>query len=99
MVFSQAKYGLLCLLLYLGTVAGVQARQADVERGRYLLQMGGCISCHTPEDGFALQVGMKSDGDFLGGSMGHVIENSTGKPTESNLKAIAAYLRDPEDPL
>ncbi|MCW8907398.1 MAG: cytochrome c [Sedimenticola sp.] len=48
---------------------------------------------------FALQTGMKPDGDFLGGSMGHVIENSTGKLTESDLKAIAAYLRDPEEPL
>lgn len=285
-MFSQAKYGLLYLLLYLAAVAGVQARQADVERGRYLLQMGGCISCHTREDGemlaggrvletpfgtfytpnitpdpetgiggwseedfsramregvapdgrhyypafpytsysampeqdlrdlkayldsvtpvqtsvadhklsfpfnirallgpwkwlnfeplrldasaekseawkrgryivlgpghcgechtprnilgglerqahltgnpegpegesvpsiipsdpefrqwseadivFALQVGMKPDGDFLGGSMGQVIEHSTGKLTESDLKAIAAYLRDPEEPL
>lgn len=48
---------------------------------------------------FALQTGMKPDGDFLGGSMGHVIENSTGKLAESDLKAIAAYLRDPEEQL
>ncbi len=48
---------------------------------------------------FALQTGMKPDGDFLGGSMGHVIENSTSKLTEADLKAIALYLLDPEEPL
>ncbi|WP_428623497.1 c-type cytochrome [Sedimenticola sp.] len=48
---------------------------------------------------FALQTGMKPDGDFLGGTMGHVIENSTGALTESDLKAIAEYLLDPREPL
>lgn len=48
---------------------------------------------------FALQTGMKPNGDFLGGSMGEVIENSTGKLTESDLKAIATYLKDPEEQL
>lgn len=48
---------------------------------------------------FALQTGMKPNGDFLGGSMGEVIENSTGKLTESDLKAIAIYLKDPEERL
>lgn len=42
---------------------------------------------------FSLQLGMIPDGDFLGGSMGHVIENSTSKLTEKDLKAIANYLK------
>lgn len=43
---------------------------------------------------FSIQIGMTPDGDFLGGSMGHVIENSTGKLSEADLKAIIEYLRD-----
>lgn len=45
---------------------------------------------------FSIQVGMTPDGDFLGGSMGHVIENSTGKLSDADLKAIIEYLRDKE---
>ncbi|WP_158070128.1 cytochrome c [Motiliproteus sp. MSK22-1] len=45
---------------------------------------------------FSLEVGMKPDGDFLGGSMGHVIENTTSRLSEEDLKAIAEYLKSPE---
>ena len=45
---------------------------------------------------FSIQIGMTPDGDFLGGSMGHVIENSTGRLSETDLKAIIKYLRDTE---
>ena len=45
---------------------------------------------------FSLQIGMTPDGDFLGGSMGHVIENSTGKLSEEDLKAVVEYLRNSE---
>jgi len=41
---------------------------------------------------FALQMGMLPNGDFLGGSMGKVISNTTGKMTEEDVKAIAIYL-------
>jgi mono/diheme cytochrome c family protein len=41
---------------------------------------------------FGLQTGMTPKGDFLGGSMGKVIANTTGKMTEADLKAIAVYL-------
>lgn len=41
---------------------------------------------------FAMQMGMTPDGDFLGGSMGKVIANTTGKMTEEDIKAIAIYL-------
>jgi mono/diheme cytochrome c family protein len=46
---------------------------------------------------FSLQIGMLPDGDFLGGSMGHVIDNSTGRMSDEDLKAIATYLRSLED--
>ncbi|MCW8887088.1 MAG: cytochrome c [Motiliproteus sp.] len=42
---------------------------------------------------FSLETGMKPDGDFLGGSMGHVIDNTTSKMTPADLEAIAEYLK------
>ena len=40
-----------------------------------------------------LSSGMTPDGDSAGGLMGEVIENSTGKLTDEDRKAIAAYLK------
>ncbi len=55
------------------------------------------ISKWTDEDIlFSLQIGMVPDGDFLGGSMGHVIENMTSQLTDEDLKAIIIYLNDIE---
>jgi mono/diheme cytochrome c family protein len=52
------------------------------------------ISEWTEEDlVFSLQMGMIPDGDFLGGSMGHVIENTTSKLTQQDLEAIVSYLK------
>ena len=45
---------------------------------------------------FSLQTGMLPDGDFFGGSMGHVVENSTSRLSEQDLKAIAEYLQSPD---
>ena len=41
----------------------------------------------------ALKIGMTPEGDFLGDSMGEVIDNSTGKLTDDDLSAIANYLK------
>jgi mono/diheme cytochrome c family protein len=41
---------------------------------------------------FALEIGMTPDGDFLGGSMSHVLENTTSKMTDEDIQAIAEYL-------
>ena len=43
---------------------------------------------------FSLETGMKPDGDFFGGSMGHVIDNTTSKLTPEDLQAIAEYLKN-----
>lgn len=40
-----------------------------------------------------LKTGMQPDGDFVGGSMGEVVRNTTGKLTDADLRAIVAYLR------
>ena len=45
---------------------------------------------------FALQTGMLPDGDFVGGSMGPVVENCTSKLSDVDLRSIAEYLISPE---
>ena len=45
---------------------------------------------------FFLQTGMLIDGDFVGGSMGMVIDNSTSLLTEQDQQAIATYLTGEE---
>ncbi len=42
---------------------------------------------------FALETGLKPDGDSMEGSMGHVVENSTSRLNESDLRAIAEYIK------
>lgn len=39
-----------------------------------------------------LKMGMTPDGDFAGGSMGHVISNTTSRLNREDLKAVIAYL-------
>lgn len=40
-----------------------------------------------------LEIGMDPDGDFAGGAMGEVIENTTGKLTSQDRRAIALFLK------
>ncbi len=40
-----------------------------------------------------LKLGMVPDGDFVGGSMGEVVRNTTGKLADGDLRAIVAYLK------
>jgi hypothetical protein len=40
-----------------------------------------------------LEIGMQPDGDFVGGGMNEVVENSTSKLTAEDRTAIAAYLK------
>jgi mono/diheme cytochrome c family protein len=40
-----------------------------------------------------LKQGMTPDGDFVGGSMGEVVRNTTGKLTDEDVRAVVAYLR------
>lgn len=46
---------------------------------------------------FSLETGMKLDGDFVGGAMGHVIDNTTSLMTEADRQAIAEYLQSPRN--
>jgi len=45
------------------------------------------------EVAFMLEIGMQPDGDFVGGGMNEVVENSTSKLTAEDRTAIATYLR------
>lgn len=40
-----------------------------------------------------LKQGMTPDGDFVGGSMGEVIRNTTGKLTDEDIRAVVVYLK------
>lgn len=40
-----------------------------------------------------LKQGMTPDGDFVGGSMGEVVRNTTGKLSDEDLRAVVAYLK------
>ena len=44
---------------------------------------------------FALQIGMTPEGDFFGGSMAEVVEN-TALLTQDDQQAIATYLINPD---
>jgi len=44
---------------------------------------------------YALQTGIKHDGDVFGGSMSEVVEHSTGYMSWNDLKAVAQYLLTP----
>lgn len=41
---------------------------------------------------FILQIGMLPDGDFVGGHMGLVVDNTTGRLSAADLKAMVVYL-------
>lgn len=42
----------------------------------------------------SLKIGMKPDGDFFSGSMGHVIAKTTSKMSEDDLLSVVTYLKD-----
>lgn len=49
-----------------GSAVGAKADKASVERGRYLVQIGGCNDCHTP--GYAEKAGNVPMSDWLTGA-------------------------------
>lgn len=55
----------------------------------------GGIGKWSPDDIVAyLSLGMSPDGDFAGGAMAEVVENTTQKLTDADQQAIARYLKD-----
>ena len=55
---------------------------------------GGLADWSESDIAYALKTGITPDGDFLAGSMGEVIENSTRHLSDDDLAAISKYLKD-----
>ena len=55
---------------------------------------GGLAEWSESDIAYALKTGITPDGDFLSDSMGEVIDNSTSHLSDSDLAAIAKYLKD-----
>jgi mono/diheme cytochrome c family protein len=58
------RTGLVGLAILLGATAGAEAQQKRIERGKYLVTLGGCTDCHTPGYFF----GKPDTSRYLGGS-------------------------------
>ena len=58
--------GAVLLILLPGclNIANAAEDDASVQRGEYLLHLGGCVSCHTAEDGQVLVGGLKMETEF-----------------------------------
>lgn len=82
------------LLLSMSASLGAQhrdadRRNADVDRGRYLVQIAGCNDCHTPE--YAAQSGAVDEAYWLtGSSVG--FEGPWGTTYPSNLRLLISEL-------
>ncbi len=74
-----------------GTAAEPAASQADIERGRYLVSIGGCNDCHTA--GFAPSGGKVPEQAWLtGDTIGFQGPWGTTYPT--NLRLLASELNE-----
>jgi mono/diheme cytochrome c family protein len=104
------------------------SQSASWNRGAYIVNSAShCAECHTPRNIFggldqskmfqgnpkldkekvpslitkwddkelytALKMGMTPEGDFLGGSMGHVISRTTSKLSKSDLEDVVGYIK------
>jgi mono/diheme cytochrome c family protein len=68
-------------------------RNAEIDRGRYLVQIAGCNDCHTPE--YALQRGAVDEANWLTGSRVG-FEGPWGTTYPSNLRLLANELTSEE---
>ena len=57
---------------------------------------GGLGDWSESDIAYALKSGITPDGDFLGDSMGDVIDEATGHMTDDDLAAISLYLKELE---
>ncbi len=93
MKLRKLAYGLVPLILAIstGTQAADRAGQRLVERGRYLVQIGGCNDCHTP--GY-MQNGGTTDVDhwLVGTSVGWHGDWGTTYP--ANLRLLMSTLSE-----
>ena len=87
---------IILLMLLLGGIGIVTAAEQDavVQRGEYLLHLGGCVSCHTAEGGDKLAGGLKMEtpfGDFYTPNI--TPDRKTGIGDWSDADFVAAMTR------
>ncbi len=79
-------------LAIVGSVQGM-AQSTDIERGRYLVKIGGCNDCHTP--GYLTTAGKVPEKDWLvGDAIG--FSGPWGTTYPSNLRGLLAKMSENE---
>jgi mono/diheme cytochrome c family protein len=88
--FNQRRLLFFWRLLYFdGTTFAPDPEKSDLwNRGAYLVRSIG----HCGEIVSFLSDGVLPDGDFVGGAMTEVVDNSTSRMTKGDLRAIAEFL-------
>jgi mono/diheme cytochrome c family protein len=81
-----------------GMVGNKEGPEGEIVPSLFNPQGDGIGQWGVDDFEFALSVGMTPDGDFLGGSMSHVLENTTGKLTDEDISAISQYLYSKNNP-
>jgi mono/diheme cytochrome c family protein len=82
-----------CSIVAVAAIGLRAAEQADVERGRYLVTIGGCNDCHTP--GYLMKAGnVPEDRWLVGDNIGFTGPWGTTYP--SNLRSLLAKMSEDE---
>jgi mono/diheme cytochrome c family protein len=93
---SMKTLAAILMLLVLGSVQAQEKKKgdsADVKRGRYLVQVGGCNDCHTPgypQSGGKVDEKLWLTGERLGW------RGPWGTTYASNLRIVASNMTEPQ---
>jgi mono/diheme cytochrome c family protein len=80
-----------CIVALAGSAAVAEAPSSQVDRGRYLVTIGGCNDCHTP--GYPEQGGAVPESEWLTGvAVGY--QGPWGTTYPSNLRLVAAGMTE-----
>lgn len=76
-----------------GMIGNVDGPEGETVPGLVASGDGDFGSWDSADIVFLLEAGMKPDGDFVSGAMGHVVEKTTSLLTPDDRRAIAEYLK------
>jgi mono/diheme cytochrome c family protein len=89
--FTHVVVGVSALFVAQAAVASDESGQGAIDRGRYLMTIGGCNDCHTA--GYGLNGGKVPERDWLkGDSVG--FQGPWGTSYPSNLRRVAAGMTE-----